>query len=205
MLHVCEFILTSVCFQYVEPQCGGPCVICRPALQPPTLSSHGLLWRVLEDVDLVRFAFQSKVPFTTRHFNYLAKAMDIRAPKFMGKTNPKEQAAAIGKAIALKVFPEMVAVEMLVMVQAMVDPDVVSDMVNEDPVLDHILEELRGEGHSYEKFEELHLHVKGQKAMKQAVLDHAADSRAGRVRGPSLQLTPFKYRACPLFIMDLLW
>jgi len=79
----------------------------------------------------------------------------------------------------------------------------VSDMVNSDPVLDHILEELRSqEVSSYGKFEELHQHVKGQKAMQKALEEHAADSRVGRVRGPSLQLTPFKYRAHALWALS---
>jgi len=176
--------------------CGLATTLVVPALQPLTLSSSGLLWRVKEEVELVRFAFESKVPFTTRHFSLLAKAMNIRSSsKLMAKTNPKDQACCIAKAISLHVFPAMDESERLVMVQAMVEPDIVSDMVNDDPVLDHILEELRTQDPSYGKFEELHDQVKGQKAIMKAMAEHAAESRAGRVRGPSLQLTPFKYRA----------
>jgi len=186
-----------------ESCCGLVTTLVVPALQPPTLTSRGVLWRVIEEVSLVRFAFQSKVPFTTKHFNFKAKAMNLRATKAMGKTNPKDQACAIAKVIAQTVFPDMEDVERLAMVQAMVEPDIVSDMVNGDPVLDHILEELRSqEVSSYGKFEELHQHVKGQKAMQKALEEHAADSRVGRVRGPSLQLTPFKYRAHALWALS---
>lgn len=180
--------------------CGLANTLVVPALQPVTLPLRGLLWKVTEEVSLIRFAFHNKVPFTTKHLSFIAKTMNLRPAKLMGKTNPKDQACAIATVIARAVCQDMEEVDRLALVQAIVEPDIVSNIVNSDPVLDHILEELRSqEQTSYGKFVDLHDHVKGQKAMKKALEEHAADSRVGRVRGPTLQLTPFKYRA------DTLW
>ena len=171
--------------------CGLATTLVVPALQPLAMPKQGLLWRISEEVDIVRFAFQNKVILTTQHVSFLAKAMNIRNGKLIAKTNPKDQACAIAKAIIEQVFPAMEEDDRIVLVQAIVQPDIAAGV--DDPVLDQVLEELQDQDRSYAKFEELHEQVKGHKAMQKVLKDNK--SRVGQVRGPSLQLTPMEYRA----------
>ena len=171
--------------------CGLATTLVVPALQPLAMPKQGLLWRISEEVDIVRFAFQNKVILTTQHLSFLAKAMNIRNGKLIGKTNPKDQACAIAKAIIEQVFPAMEEDDRIVLAQAIVQPDIAAGV--DDPVLDQVLEELQDQDRSYAKFEELHEQVKGHKAMQKVLKDNK--SRVGQVRGPSLQLTPMEYRA----------
>jgi len=94
----------------------------------------------------------------------------------------------------------------LSLVRAIVEPSMApSDL--DDPVLALVLEDMAKDNPSYKDFEQLHEQVKGHRLApaKDEHADEHADGRAGRVRGPTIQVTDMAYLAMPLSCPCAYW
>ena len=166
----------------------------RPALVPEAMSGQGLVWRVGAEEELIRFAFLNKVHFTGQQLGMMAKSMGISL-RMVSKTASVDQAVAYAKAIAHKAFADLPVPAQLSLVRAIVEPSMApSDLA--DPVLALVLEDMATDNPSYKDFEALHQQVKGHRLAP--ARDEHADGRAGRLRGPTIQVTDMAYRAMPL-------
>lgn len=163
----------------------------RPAMMPENMSGQGLVWQLGAEEEPIRFAFLNKVPFTSQQLGMMAKSMGISL-RLVGKTASVDQAVHYARAIALQALPDLDAPARLSLIRSIVEPMAMAN-VGHDPVLALVLDEMAKDNPSYKDFSELHDHVKGQMAAPAS--DEHADGRAGRVCGPTLQLTDLVYRA----------
>ena len=161
---------------------------------PEAMSGLGLVWRVGATEELIRFAFLNKVPFTGQQLGMMAKSMGISL-RMVSKTASVDQAAAYAKAIANQALSDLQMPARLSLVRAICEPAPAPADLN-DPVLALVLEDMAKDNPSYQDFEALHQQVKGHRLAP--ARDEHADGRAGRVRGPTIQLTDMAYRAMPL-------
>jgi len=157
------------------------------------MSGQGLVLRIGDEEELIRFAFLNKVPFIAQQLGLMAKHMGLSL-RMVGKTSSVEQAVGYAKAIAEHTLPELEHTARLSLVRAIVEPMETSNL--DDPVLALVLEDMSKDHPSYKDFEDLHQKVKGQH-MAPAKDEHAADGRAGGHRGPVIQVTDLAYRAAP--------
>jgi len=126
--------------------------------------------------------------------------------RMVSKTASVDQAAAYAKAIADKALSDLQVPARLSLVRAIVEPSMApSDL--DDPVLALVLEDMAKDNPSYKDFEKLHEQVKGHRLApaKDEHADEHADGRAGRVRGPTIQVTDMAYLAMPLSCPCAYW
>jgi hypothetical protein len=166
----------------------------RPALLPEDMSGQGLVWQILMEEELIRFAFLQKVRFTCQQLGLLAKFMGISF-RLEAKTRSVDQAVQFAGAIAIRVLPDRDTADRLSIVRAIVEP-IATRKQGLDPVLALVLEEMAKDNPSYKDFADLHNEVKGQ-LVAPAADEHSKEGRAGAARGPTIQVTDLAYRAAP--------
>lgn len=188
--------LVCVCSEHGHRNCKHTIIVfdLRPALVPEAISGQGLVWRVGHAEELIRFAFLNKVPFTGQQLGMMAKSLGISL-RMVSKTASVDQAAAHAKAIADKTLPELEQPARLSLIRAIVEPSTAPAQLN-DPVLALILDDMAKDNPSYKDFEKLHQQVKGHRIAP--ARDENDDGRAGRVCGPTIQVTDMAYRVMSL-------
>ena len=165
------------------------------------MSRQGLVWRVGHAEELIRLAFLNNVPFTGQQLGMMAKSMGISL-RMVSKTASTDQAAAYARAIADKALPELQVPARLSLVRAIVEPSMAPADLN-DPLLALVLEDMAKDNPSYKDFAQLHQQVKGHRIAP--ARDEHDDGRAGRVRGPTIQVTDMAYRALSLCCPCTYW
>jgi hypothetical protein len=160
----------------------------RPAMLPYNIYGQGLVWRIGEQVALVRFAFLSKVKFSGHQLGMIAKSLGISILR-VSTTSSVDHAGACARAIASQALPDLDVIARLSLVRAIVEP---ISMARMDPVLALALEELSKDNPSYKGFADLHDSVKEQQV--EAPSDEHAARRAN-AQGPVTQVADLAYRA----------